>query len=59
MIESDIRVSEPGLKFAGDHVVLVVVRDGDNWGFFFGAAPIGDQRLTALLEQTVDGLQSG
>ena len=59
LIESDIRVTEPGLKFAGDHVILVVVRDGENWGLFFGAVPIGDERLTALLEQTVDGLQSG
>ena len=59
MIESDIRVTEPGLKFAGDHVILVVVRDGENWGMFFGAAPIGDQQLTALLERTVAGLESG
>ena len=47
-------------KFAGDHVILwVVVRDGENWGMFFGAAPIGDQQLTALLERTVAGLESG
>ena len=59
LIESDIRVTEPGLKFAGDHVILVVVRDGENWGMFFGAVPIGDERLTALLEQTVAGLQAG
>ena len=59
LIEGDIRVSEPGLKFAGDHVIIVVVRDGKNWGLFFGAVPIGDQRLIALLEQTVAGLQSG
>ena len=59
LIEGDIRVTEPGLKFAGDHVIIVVVRDGENWGLFFGAVPIGDERLTALLEQTVDGLQSG
>ena len=59
LIESDIRVTEPGLKFPGDHVILVVVRDGENWGMFFGAAPIGDRRLTALLQRTVVGLQSG
>ena len=59
LIESDIRVIEPGLKFAGDRVIIVVVRDGENWGLFFGAVPIGDDRLTALLEQTVDGLKSG
>ncbi len=59
LIESDIRVTEPGLKIAGDHVILVVVRDGGNWGLFFGAVPIGDERLTALLEQTLNGLQAG
>jgi hypothetical protein len=58
LIEGEIRVTEPGLKFAGDHVIIVVVRDGANWGLFFGAVPIGDERLTALLEQTVAGLQA-
>ena len=51
LIESDIRVTQPGLKFAGDHVIIVVVRDGENWGLFFGAVPIGDERLTALLDR--------
>jgi hypothetical protein len=59
LIESDILVTEPGLKFGGDHAILVVVRDGENWGLFFGAVPIGDEGLTALLEQTVAGLQAG
>jgi hypothetical protein len=40
-------------------VIIVVVRDGANWGLFFGAVPIGDQRLTALLEETVAGLRAG
>ena len=52
-------MAQPGLKFAGDHVIIVVVRDGESWVLFFGAVPIGDERLTALLEQTVAGLQAG
>ena len=58
LIESDIMVAEPGLPFAGDRVVVVVVPDGINWGFFFGAAPIGDAGLNQILDRTVAGLQA-
>ncbi len=59
LIESDFRVTQAGLSFPGDRVIMVVVRDGDNWGMFFGAVPIGDQDLTRLLRDTVGGLRAG
>lgn len=59
LIESDISVTEPGLKFAGDHVMIIVVRDGEDWGLFFGAVPIGDERLGRLLDRTAAGLRAG
>ena len=58
LIESDVSVATPGLPFAGDRVVVVVVPDGDNWGFFFGASPIGDVGLNQVLDRTVAGLQA-
>ena len=45
LIESDITVTAPGLAFPGDRAIFVVVRDGDDWGMFFGAVPIGDVGL--------------
>jgi hypothetical protein len=58
LIDSDVTVAEPGLPFAGDRVVVVVVPDGTNWGFFFGAVPIGDNDLNAILDRTVASLQA-
>ncbi len=56
LIEADITVNEPGLPFAGDKVIFVVVPDGDNWGLFFGAVPIGDTALTNQLNDVVRNL---
>ena len=58
LIESDVSVTTPGLAFPGDRVVVVVVPDGDNWGFFFGASPIGDVGLNQVLDRAVAGLQA-
>lgn len=58
LIESEVPVAEPGLPFPGDRVVVVVVPDGDNWGFFFGAAPIGDVGLNQVLDRAVASLQA-
>ena len=58
LIEADVTVTEPGLPFPGDRVVVVVVPDGVDWGFFFGAAPIGDVGLNQILDRTVAGLQA-
>jgi len=58
LIDSDIAVAEPGLPFAGDRVMVVVVPDGTNWGFFFGAVPIGDVGLNQILDRTVASLEA-
>jgi len=58
VIETDISVAEPGLPFPGDRVVVVVVPDGVDWGFFFGASPIGDVGLNQVLDRTVAALQA-
>ena len=58
LIESDITVTAPGLAFPGDRTIFIVVRDGENWGMFFGAVPIGDAGLDAALDRTVASLQA-
>jgi len=58
LIEADMSVAEPGLPFPGDRVVVVVVPDGRDWGFFFGAAPIGDAGLNQILDRTVASLRA-
>ena len=58
LTEIEVSVTEPGLPFPGDRVVVVVVPDGNNWGFFFGAAPIGDVGLNQILDRTVTSLQA-
>jgi uncharacterized protein DUF2510 len=58
LVETDVSVAVPGLPFPGDRVVVVVVPDGDDWGFFFGAAPIGDAGLNQILDRTVAGLEA-
>ena len=57
-IEVEVSVAEPGLPFPGDRVVVVVVPDGTDWGFFFGAAPIGDVALNQVLDRTVASLEA-
>jgi hypothetical protein len=58
LIEADIAVTtSPGLTFAGDRTIFIVVPDGENWGMFFGAVPIGDADLEAILNRTVASLQ--
>lgn len=58
LIESDITVNAPELDFPGDRTIFVVVRDKENWGIFFGAVPIGDADLSAVLDRTVADLQA-
>lgn len=57
LIEADITVDKPGLPFPGDKVIFIVVPDGDNWGMFFGAVPIGNADLTTQLNQVVRDLR--
>ena len=57
LIESEITVDRPDLALLGDHVIFIVVSDGKDWGFFFGAVPIGSQ-LNAVLASTVRDLRA-
>ena len=59
LIETEVRVDQPGLPFPGDRVIVVVVRDGGDWGMFFGAAPIGNSIVNDLLDQAVSSLRAG
>jgi Protein of unknown function (DUF2510) len=58
LIESEITVDRPDLPVAGDHTIFIVVHDGKNWGFFFGAVPIGNAQLDAVLARTIRGLRA-
>ncbi len=58
LIESEITVDRPDVALLGDHVIFIVVRDGKDWGFFFGAVPIGNAQLDAVLASTVRGLRA-
>ena len=58
LIDSEITVDRPDLQVKGDHVIFLVVRDGKDWGFFFGAVPIGNPRLDAVLAMTIRGLRA-
>jgi Protein of unknown function (DUF2510) len=58
LIESEITVDQRDLALLGDHVIFVVVRDGKDWGFFFGAVPIGNAQLDAVLAATVRELRA-
>ena len=58
LIDTDIRVVAPGLAIAGDHAVFIVAQDGENWGLFFGAAPIGNPQLNRVLQSTIDSLRA-
>jgi hypothetical protein len=35
-----------------------VVRDGKDWGFFFGAVPLGNAQLDAVLASAMRGLRA-
>jgi Protein of unknown function (DUF2510) len=58
LIESEITVDRPDIPLAGDHTIFIVVRDGKDWGFFFGAVPIGNAQLDAVLARTIRGLRA-
>ena len=58
LIESEITVDRPDIPIAGDHTIFIVVRDGKDWGFFFGAVPIGNAQLDAVLARTIRGLRA-
>jgi Protein of unknown function (DUF2510) len=58
LIDSEITVDRPDLPVAGDHAIFIVVRDGKDWGFFFGAVPIGNAQLDAVLARTIRGLRA-
>ena len=59
LITTDVGVDVAALPFAGDHVAVVVVPDGSDWGVFFGAVPIGDRVMTDTLTDTVLALRVG
>jgi len=59
LVESEITVDRPDIAFAGDHTIFIVVRDGKDWGFFFGAVPIGNAQLDAVLASTIRELRAG
>jgi hypothetical protein len=58
LIESEVTVDRPDVPVAGDHTIFIVVRDGRDWGFFFGAVPIGNAQLDAVLARTIRGLRA-
>jgi hypothetical protein len=58
LIESEITVDRPDIPLAGDHTIFIVVRDGTDWGFFFGAVPIGNAQLDAVLASTIRELRA-
>ena len=58
LIDAEITVDQPDLAVAGDHTIFIVVRDGEDWGFFFGAVPIGNTQLDAVLARAVRGLRA-
>ena len=58
LIESEITVDRPDVQVGGDHVIFIVVRDGRDWGFFFGAVPVGDAQLDAVLARAARGLRA-
>jgi hypothetical protein len=58
LIESEITVDRPDIPLAGDHTIFIVVRDGRDWGFFFGAVPIGNAQLDAVLASTIRELRA-
>jgi hypothetical protein len=58
LIESEITVDRPDLAVTGDHTIFIVVRDGKDWGFFFGAVPLGNAQLDAVLATAVRGLRA-
>jgi len=59
VIESNVTVNVRDLPFRGDHSIFILVPDGPNWGLFFGAVPIGDSELDAVLSRAVRGLRAG
>jgi Protein of unknown function (DUF2510) len=58
LIDSEIIVDRPDLQVKGDHTIFIVVRDGQDWGFFFGAVPIGNAQLDAVLAGTIRELHA-
>ena len=58
LLESEITLDRPDVTLSGDHVIFIVVRDGRDWGFFFGAVPIGNTQLDAVLAGTVRELRA-
>jgi hypothetical protein len=57
LIETRVTVQVEVLPFPGDRVVIIVVPDGDDWSFFFGAVPIGNNELSTVLDDTVTDLR--
>ncbi len=57
LIETEISVDQPDLPFAGDRAVFIVVPDQDDWGFFFGASPLGSSRYGEIVDRALASLQ--
>jgi len=58
LVDAEITVDRPDLAVTGDHTIFIVVRDGQDWGFFFGAVPLGNAQLDAVLARAVRGLRA-
>ena len=58
LIDTEITIDRPDVQVAGDHAIFIVVRDGRDWGFFFGAVPIGNAQLDGVLARTLRGLRA-
>jgi hypothetical protein len=58
LIETDITVANTELDFPGDRAIFIVVANGEDWGMFFGAVPIGDALLEDVLYRTVRDLRA-
>ncbi len=55
-VAAQVLVGADGLAVPGDRVTVVVVPDGENWGLFLSAVPIGNESLAAAARAAADGL---
>lgn len=56
-ILANVLVDVPELDFPGDLTLVVVVPDEKNYGYFFGAVPLGNKTLEEQLRATVASLR--
>lgn len=58
-VRADVLIEDPDLKAKGDTIEVIVVDTGspESLSMFVGAANIGDRRLQATINSTIEGLQ--